>query len=59
MNKMMKIFPLYLLLGIPATYGCLHFLGNGWGVVLGLVANLSLLHILVGPQKEEGTSDVD
>jgi len=57
MERIWKKLPLYLLLGLPAGYACVHFLGDGWGVAGGLVANLALWRILLRPEDQEGDSE--
>ena len=57
MGRVWKRLPLYLLLALPAGFGCVHFLGNEWGLVVGCVANVALWHILLRPAQEEGADD--
>ena len=55
MGRVWKKLPLYLLLAMPASYGCVHILGHEWGLLVGVVANLALWHILLRPgDQEEG-----
>jgi len=57
MDRVSKKLPLYLLLALPAGYACLHFLGDGWGFAMGMVANLALWHILLRPEDQEEGSE--
>jgi len=58
MERVIKKLPLYLLLALPAGYACVHFLGDGWGSVAGLVANISLWHILLMPADQDQSEEV-
>ena len=57
MGRVWKKLPLYLLLAMPASYGCVHILGHEWGLLVGVVANLALWHILLRPPTETDDSN--
>jgi hypothetical protein len=52
MERVVKKLPLYLLLAVPAGFGCVYVLGPEWGLLAGVVANLALWHILLRPRTE-------